>query len=190
MKSGFQIAFLAPLLYCACLNAQSSGPAEQAEQLYNDGERAIAENRLEAASQAYLKLVRLNPKVAETHAKLGLIYYMGNRYADAIPELRSALQLKPALANVDVLLSICYAEQARYDQALPGLERGFMTPPDPNLKRLIGLELARTHIALKQLDRAAQGAIELSRLFPNDPEVLYNAGHILGDLAYSSMKHL
>src|SRR5882762_2227705 len=176
------------VICCSAIGAgQASNPAQQ---YFEAGEKAIAENRLDAAAQAYESLTRVEPKLAEAHAKLGLIYYMQGRFADAAPQFRTALRLKPQLENADVLLAVCYSELGRYAEALPGLEKGFRHPTDDKTQRLIGLELQRTFIGLNQLDKAAQTAIEMSHLYPDDPEILYHAGHIFGDLAYSWMKRL
>jgi len=176
------------VLCCSTIGAgQASNPAQQ---YFEAGEKAIAENRLDAAAQAYESLTRVEPKLAEAHAKLGLIYYMQGRFAEAAPQFRTALRLKPQLENADVLLAVCYSELSRYAEALPGLEKGFRHPADDKTRRVIGLELQRSFIGLNQLDKAAQTAIELSHLYPDDPEILYHAGRIFGDLAYSWMKRL
>jgi tetratricopeptide (TPR) repeat protein len=170
--------------------AQSADTSRDAQHFFEKGEKAISENRLEAASQAYETLAHINPAVPEVRAKLGLIYYMQSRFADAVPHLRAALQMNPALPNAATLLAICYAELNRYSEALPGLEKGFRHSPDAKLRRLTGLQLLRSYTGLGQRDKAVQVILELSNLYPDDPEILYDMGHLFGDLSYSSMKRL
>jgi len=175
-------------LYCA---AQSPSPSSSnAQRYFEEGERAISENRLDAAARAYENLTTLNPGLPEAHAKLGLIYYMQGRFAEAIPQLRLALQLKASLPNAEVLLAICQAEAGHYSDALAGLGKGFRHSPNEGMHRLIGLELLRSDAGLQRLDQAAEVALNLSHSYPNDPEVLYNVGRVFADLAYSSMKRL
>ena len=182
------------LVILLCRNAatapQAADTARDAQHYFEEGEKAISENRLDAASQAYEKLVHIDPAVAEVRAKLGLIYYMQNRFGDAVPQLRAALQLNPALPNAGTLLAICYAELSRYSEALPGLEKAFRHSSDPKLRRLTGLQLLRSYTGLGQRDKAVQVTLELSSLYPDDPEILYDMGHLFGDLAFSSMKRL
>jgi len=160
------------------------------EHYFQEGEKALAENRFAEAAKAYEKLSQLDPKTAEVHAKLGLIYYQQGRFADAVPALRRALKLKPGLPNTDTLLAISLSELGRYAEALPSLEKGFRHPPDSNLKRLIGLQLQRTYVGLQRYYKAAEVALELGRLYPEDPEVLYHTGRLYGDYAYLTMRKL
>jgi tetratricopeptide (TPR) repeat protein len=115
------------ILLCDTAGAasQAADADREAQHYFEEGEKAIAENRLDAASQAYEKLAQIDPKVPEVRAKLGLLYYMQSRCAEAVPQLRTAVQLKPGLPNAGTLLAICYAELSRYSEALPGLENAF-----------------------------------------------------------------
>jgi tetratricopeptide (TPR) repeat protein len=169
--------------------AQPAGES-QLQRYYREAETALAEKRLDAAARAYEALTRLDPKTAENYAQLGLIRYMQGSFGDALPAFRRALQLKPALPHVDVLLAICLSELGRYAEAEPGLIKGFQHPPDDATRRLIGLELERSYSRRKMWEKAAQIAIKLSQLYPDDPEVLYHAGKLYGDLAYQTMRRL
>jgi len=185
------VTALAILLCRAAMTAsQAPGAAADAQKYFEEGEKAISENRLDAAMQAYEKLARIDPKVAEVRAKLGLIYYMRNRFSDAVPQLRAALQLNPALPDAGTLLAICYAELSRYSEAAPGLEKAFHHSTDAKLRRLTGLQLLRCYTGLGQRDKSVQVTLELANLYPDDPEVLFDMGHLFGDLSYASMKRL
>jgi tetratricopeptide (TPR) repeat protein len=178
------------LCHTAGVATQAADTAREAQQYFEEGEKAIAENRLDAAGQAYEKLAHIDPTVPEVRAKLGLIYYMQSRCGEAVPQLRTALRLKPGLPNAGTLLAICYAELGRYSEALAGLENAFGHSPDAKLRRLTGLQLLRSYTGLGQREKAVQVALQLSHLYPDDPEILYDTGHLFGDLAYSSMKRL
>ena len=187
---GAMVTLAILLCHSAGAAPQAADNAREAQRYFEEGEKAISENRLDAASLAYEKLAQIDPKVPEVRAKLGLLYYMQNRCAEAVPQLRTALQLKPGLPNAGTLLSICYAELSRFSEAVPGLEKAFGHSSDAKLRRLTGLQLLRSYNSLGQKEKAAQVALELSRLYPDDPEILYDTGHLFGDLAYSSMKRL
>jgi tetratricopeptide (TPR) repeat protein len=167
---------------------QQAGPDR--ERIFDQGERALAEGRYPDAAAAYEKLRQLEPGTAEIYGRLGLIYYQQKRYADALPVLRQALKLKPSLPNTDVLLAMSLSELGRYSEALPGLENGFRRSADAVLKRMTGLELQRTYTGLHRDAKAVEVALELSRLYPDDPEILYHTGRLYGNYAYLNIVKL
>ncbi len=177
-----------------CLSA-SSGLAQQADSALlrrysQEGDKALAERRYDEAAKAYEKIRELAPKTAEVHARLGLIYYQQGRFEQAALALRQAIKLKPALPNADLLLAMSLSELGRYQEALPALQKGFKRVTDPALKRASGLRLQRAYTGLRQDDKAVEVALELTRLYPKDPEVLYHAGRLFANYAYLSTVRL
>lgn len=159
------------------------------EKQYQDAQRALAEGNLDEAQHAYENLRQTNPGVAEIHANLGLIYFEQRKFDAAIPELRRALQLKPGLSNSAALLAMSLSELGRYEEALAGLEKGFRST-DPQIKRMCGLQLERVYTGLKRDTKAVDVAMEMNRLYPDDPEVLYHNGKIFGNYAFLTMRKL
>jgi tetratricopeptide (TPR) repeat protein len=165
--------------------------AAQIQALYQQGERALAERRYADAEQAYERLRELQPTLAEVHARLGLIHFQQGKFAEAIPLLRQAVKLKPALPNVATLLAMSLSELGRHDEALPALEKAFHAPStDSALRRMAGLHLQRAYTDLGRHRNAVSISLELSRLYPDDPEVLYHAGRLFGNYAYLQMVKL
>jgi tetratricopeptide (TPR) repeat protein len=160
------------------------------ERYYQEGETALAESRYADAERAYGKLKELSPGTAEVYAKLGVIYFQEKKFAEAVPALRQALKLKPTLPNTDTLLAMSLSELGRYSEALPGLEKGFRRSTDVALKRMAGLQLERAYTGLRRDSKAVEVALELNRLYPDDPEVLYHTGRLFGNFAYLSMRKL
>ena len=171
--------------FSICALAQQPNAA-QMERLAEEGERALAERRYDDAVSAFEKLRQLSPGTAEIHARLGLIYYQKREFAKAVPTLRQAIKLKPTLPNLDVLLAMSLSELGQYTEALPGLQKGFKQSADPALRRASGLQLQRAYTGLRQDDKAVEVALELTRAYPKDPEVLYHAGRLFGNYAYLS----
>ena len=175
---------IAFLLACTAVLAQDRQP------IYDQGEKSLAGGRYADAAAAYEKLRQLEPGTAEVYGRLGLIYYQQKRYAEAVPVLRQALKLKPGLPNTDVLLAMCLSELGRYSEALPALEKGFRRSTDAALKRMTGLELQRAYTGLHRDGKAVEVALELSRLYPDDPEILYHTGRLFGNYAYLNIVKL
>lgn len=172
------------LLYLVCLSAVQAPDPGLLQRYSQEGERALAEHRYADAEKAYEKLRELSPGTAEVHAGLGLIYYQQRKFALAVPALRQAIKLNPKLPRTDILLALCLSELGQYKEALPGLGKAFKQTADDPLRRLAGLQLQRAYTNLEQDAKAAEVALELTRLYPKDPEVLYHSGRLLSNYAY------
>ena len=166
------------------------GQESDVQQYSEAGQKALAIGDYSAAERAYERLRDLEPQTAEVHANLGLIYFEQGKSAEAIPEFQRALKLKPSLAKTEILLAMSLSEVNRYREALPGLEKGFRVSVDPEMKRLCGLHLERTYTGLNRDSDAVKVGLELNRLYPNDPEVLYHNGRIFGNFAFLTMQRL
>lgn len=171
-----------------CLPAQSSDAA--ADGYAKLAQRALAEGRYPDAEKNFEKLSTLQPGVAEVHANLGLVYFEERKFELAVSSLRQALKLKPALTKTSNLLAISLSEIGHFNEAAPGLEKCLHHSPETEIQRMCGLELQRAFIGLKRDDRAVEIAMQLNRLFPDDPEILYQTGKIYGNFAFLTMEKL
>ncbi len=181
------------LLLCVVIASRGLvlGQSSAAVLQYSEqGQKALADGRYSEAEQAYEKLRDLQPGVAEVHANLGLIYFQERKFEQAVPELRRALKLKLGLTKTDALLGMSLSEIGHYAEALPGLEKGFRQTADPAIKRMCGLQLQRAYTGLQRDSKAVEVGLELNRLYPNDPEVLYHNGKIFGNFAFLTMQKL
>ncbi len=168
---------------CSAALAQAPEPGTL-ERYAAEGQKALAEHRWADAARAYEKLRELSPGTAEVHAQLGMIYFQQQDFARAVPTLRRALKLKPGLPNVDILLAMCLSELGQYKEALPGLQKGFGQSEDTALRRATGLQLQRSYTGLGQDDEAVEVALQLTRLYKDDPEVLYHTSRLFSNYAY------
>jgi len=188
-----QILLIWTILLClgvatdVALGATEQGAIQKYSQ---EAEQALARKDLAGAAAALEKLAGLTPDVAEAHANLGMVYYSQGRMMEATKAFQRALELNPKISNVGLMLGICYAEIGRHREAVPILEPAFQKPPDHTIGRLIGLELQRAYIGLRQYDKASIVADELLSQYPNDPEVIYHAARLHGDRALQLMIRL
>lgn len=185
-----ELALLLLLIVSALDVLAQSSNSDSLQQYYEEGERALAENRYGDAERAYEKLRQLAPGTAEVHARLGLIYFQERKFEQAVASLRQALKLKPNLPKLDTLLAMSLSELGRYTEALPGLQKGFHQSTDPAIRRMCGLQLERAYTGLQRDSKAVEVALELNRLYPDDAEVLYQTGKVYGNLAYLTMHKL
>jgi tetratricopeptide (TPR) repeat protein len=154
------------------------------------GQRALAAGDYAEAQSDFEKLAKLEPKIAEVHATLAVIDFKLREYERAVGEVRVAQNLNPKLPKLDTLLSMAQAELGRFVEALPGLEKGFKQQADAEVRRMCGLQLLRAYTGLHRDPDAVETALALNRLYPDDPEILYNTGRIFGNFAYVVMEKL
>jgi tetratricopeptide (TPR) repeat protein len=168
-------------------HAQSN---DSVEHYAEEGQSALAAGRYADAEKAFEKLRQLEPTMAEVHANLGLIYFQERKFEQAVPALRQALKLKPGLTKSDNLLAMSLSEIGHYSEAAPGLDKCLHHSTDIEIKRMCGLELQRAYTGLKKDDKAVEVAMQMNRLFPDDPEILYQTGKIYGNFAFLTMEKL
>lgn len=154
------------------------------------GQQALAAGRYSEAQTDYEKLAKLEPGVAEVHATLAVIDFKLRDYELAVSEVQTAQRLKPSLPKLDSLLGMAQAELGRFAEALPALEKGFKQSADAEVRRMCGLQLERAYTGLKRDSKAVEVAMELNRLYPDDPEILYQTGKIYGNFAFLTMQKL
>ncbi len=97
------------------LNDFSSSLKEYSLALNSSSENEDILNSLEKIWQ---KKVDENPKDAESHANLGVVFQKQKRYAEALAEYRKAETLNPANINTKVNIGTLYQEQKKYDAAI------------------------------------------------------------------------
>jgi len=183
--------FVVALFLAVWLVAAPATAQESEVQRYSDaGQKALANGNYGEAERAYEKLRDLEPTIAEVRANLGLIYFEEGKYEQAVPELQRALKLKSSLTKTEAVLAMATSEVGRYKEALPGLDKCFRGSSDPEMKRMCGLQLERVYTNLQRDSQAVEIALQLNRLYPDDPEVLYHSGKIFGNFAFLSMQRL
>ncbi len=184
------IAISAVIVLCALGGTLSAQAPDDRARLSQEGAKALTEHRYADAERAYEQLRELSPAVAEVHASLGFIYFQQGKFALAATSLQQAIKLQPSLPNARVLLAMSLSELGRYQEALPGLEQGFKQTGDVRLRRAAGLQLQRAYTGLERDADAVSVALQMTRLYPNDPEVLYHASRLHANYAYLTLRQL
>jgi tetratricopeptide (TPR) repeat protein len=182
---------LVMLVLSSVSSLAAQGSQDETLQQYSQaGQQALAAGHYDEAESDFKKLLEIDPNIAEIHATLGVVYFQEKKFDQAVPELRRALRLKPGLTRASTLLAMSLSEVGEYAEALPGLEKGFQQAPDPDTKRLCGLQLMRAYTGLQRDRDAVTVALALNRLYPDDPEILYHTSRIYGNFAYLTLHKL
>jgi superkiller protein 3 len=97
------------------VNDFSSSIKEYGNALDNSSE---SEDILNSLERIWQKKVDENPKDAEAHANLGVVYQKEKRYSEALEEYNKAVSLNPANINTRINIGTLYQEQKNYAGAL------------------------------------------------------------------------
>lgn len=109
-----------------------------AEAQYRIGRYYQGQMRLEAAEQAFLKALALDPTYAEAHNALGTVYFELGRIQKAEEQFKLAIDIAPTRAHLHNNLAYLYQEIGRTDEAVSAYSEAFRLDPK-NLRILNNL---------------------------------------------------
>jgi tetratricopeptide (TPR) repeat protein len=179
---------------CAWLLLSFRVPAQQppgaAQTEAQQGVDALQRGDFAAAEQHLSRALAADPSLAEVRANLGLAYYVDGKYAEAVEAFRHALKQNASLSTAQSFLPLSLAALNRCDEALPGLRHEYSSNPDLKLRRVLGLSLQRCLFESGQQAEADQVMQELLAKYPDDVDVLYEAGQLYGKLSSQIYLHL
>jgi tetratricopeptide (TPR) repeat protein len=189
------IRSIAVLMLAACSVVFAAGQRQAAnedamQRHVQMGQQAMAAGNYDVARINFEEAVKLAPGIAELHATLAALYFEQRAYELTVREVRTAQKLKPSLPRLDMLLALSLSELGEYKEALPKLEKEFKQSADADDRRMCGLQLLRAYGTVGRDNDAVETALQLNRLYPDDPEVLYHTGRIYGNQAYVVMEKL
>ncbi len=150
--------------------APSSGPSEvdwlaQAKQA--EGARNFAR-----AAECYVNYLKAHPDAAAIYQRLGLVYYLSDRFQDAVPALQRAFKLDPTQWSSALFLGICLYRMGQFTRALePFHEALRLNPGLPDGHFWLGS-------ALLALGRHDEAIVELQKV-PSDSPVGLEASSLL-----------
>jgi tetratricopeptide (TPR) repeat protein len=178
------------VLILAASTSQGQSREDEAARYSEEATAAMQAKNWPAAAKALRKLEQIAPHVAEVHANLGLVYYSQNRVAEAAAELERALKINPQIPNAPVLLGLCKSELGQANDAIRLLAPEYPRTADPELRRMVGIQLMRAYSGAGQFTRAAETGEALLRDYPANAEVLYQVAQLHADRSYQVMKQL
>jgi tetratricopeptide (TPR) repeat protein len=173
---------LLSILASRAVRAQQSAEV-QAE--VREGLAALQRGEFGAAEQHLSAAVKIDPSQAEVRANLGIAYYADHKYPEAAAAFSETLKQNGSLTTAQAFLPLSLANANRCSEAIDGLKREFAANPDLKLRRILGLSLQR---CLLQSDRqidADQVMQQLLTQYPDDVDVLYEAGQMYAKLSSS-----
>jgi tetratricopeptide (TPR) repeat protein len=117
-----------------------SGAAADPAQLFQAGQDALNQNRLDEAERDFRQVLAANPQVAGAYANLGVVYMRRKQWTKALETLRKAEQLMPQVAGIRLNIGLAYYRQNEFLKAIPPFESVVRDQPDALQPRhLLGL---------------------------------------------------
>lgn len=178
-----------PRLLILALLATSSSypqqPAVDAQAEIRQGMAALESGNFNAAEDHLVRALKADPSQVEVRANLGIAYYADHKYPQAVEAFSLALKSNPALQTARAFLPLSLAGANRCADALDRLRGEFPSNSDLKLRRIIGLSLQRCLLATNQQAEADKVMQELLSAYPDDVDVLYEAGQMYAKLSSS-----
>ncbi len=167
-----------PALICQSSSAAQS-EVQQGSDAFEHGNFAAAQQHFTAALKSDPNL----PDAAQIEANLGLAYYADHQFAKAVEAFQQALKRDSTIEIAKGFLPVSQAAAGDCAAATPGLDREFGANPDVKLRRVLGLSLERCAIEAGDEMKADEVTQKLLAAYPDDPDVLYTAGQLYGQLS-------
>jgi tetratricopeptide (TPR) repeat protein len=155
-----------------------------------EGTAALERSDFASAEQRFSRALEAAPNLSQVRANLGLAYYADHKYPQAVDSFQLALRQDPSLQIPRTFLPLSLAALNRCDDAASGLRAEFARNPDVKLRRVIGLSLQ--HCLLQRGDQAEADQVmqKLLAQYPDDMDVLFEAGQMYAKLSSQVYLHL
>jgi tetratricopeptide (TPR) repeat protein len=136
----------------APLRAQSTAPANgrtsagsetravDPAKIFQRGQEALAQGRLDEAEHDFKLVVQVDPQSGAAYANLGVVYMRRKQWSKALDSLRQAENLMPQVAGIRLNIGLAYYRQNEFLKATPAFESVLHDQPDAAQARyLLGL---------------------------------------------------
>jgi tetratricopeptide (TPR) repeat protein len=118
-----------------------------------------------------LEARKLNPRDARSRHNLGVLYYQGRKYEQALDELAEAVAIDPDRLDAQYFLGLTLLKLNRATEAVPPLERVVAAKPRHGGDAI--LRLTEAKLALGDLPEAERLALQAAHAAPTDAEARY-----------------
>ncbi len=156
-----------------------SSPGLEIDLHTNLGKLYLETAKLDLAQEEFLKVLTLNPFVAEAHNNLGVVYARKGLREKEIKELKLALELDPSLTEGYTNLAISYFQAKDYQQAIELLNKAIKINPDLTKPYLL---LSKIYEELKDFNQSIKFKKMAMNLILVDAQDYYELGLLYGKL--------
>jgi tetratricopeptide (TPR) repeat protein len=168
----------------------AQGNSTEIQSHLQNAHNALAAHDLNGASHEYIEILKLDPQNVEAHTGLGVALYGIGKPKEAATELHSALQIDPNQITAQMFLALSEASLGQCVEAIPLLTQYLDQAAEPELRRLLGLNLITCYESRSDQQHALSEAQALNRLYPDDPEVLFHLAEVYSSLLNTTVNEL
>lgn len=104
-------------------------PGQEMQRAMTRGRTALAQQRYEAAVDAFSRAIELDPRFAEAWNRRATTYFQMGRYHDALDDIRRVLALEPRHFGALAGRGLCLRALDRPEEALEAYEKAFDINP-------------------------------------------------------------
>jgi tetratricopeptide (TPR) repeat protein len=123
----------------APVDSSGAGAADPAK-LFQAGQHALNQNRLDEAERDFRQVLAVNPRVGDAYTNLGVVYMRRKQWTKALEMLYKAEHLMPREPGIRRNIGIAYFKQGQYLKAIPPFESVLRDQPNALQPRyLLGL---------------------------------------------------
>jgi Tfp pilus assembly protein PilF len=131
--------------------------------------------------QQQLEIATTNPRDADAHYQLGLVYQKRRQYSEAIARFQKAIEIDPSESEAQFQLGRIAREQGRFEDAI-GYLKTAAGLNDKLASSEVWRELGAAYFGASRLDDAAAALEKYTQRRSYDPEGLYWYGKSLAAL--------
>ncbi|MGA9736945.1 MAG: tetratricopeptide repeat protein [Candidatus Sulfotelmatobacter sp.] len=118
----------------------ASGSSSDPAQIFQSGQEALNQGRLDEAERDFRQVLAVNPQVGGAYANLGVVYMKRKQWTKALGPLRKAEHLLPQEPGIRLNIGLAYFRQSEFLKAIPPFESVVHDQPDALQPRyLLGL---------------------------------------------------
>ncbi len=153
--------------------AQGDEATPQVQQLYAEAHAAQASGDAVTSIQKYRSMLKLAPHLAPAYNNLGMLYFNGHDYPNAIQILSRGVALDPGMTSAQAMLGMSYLEVGEAGKAEAPLEAALRGNPKDEL---VQMTLVRDLLRLERFEQAAAMLQTYTEQHPKDQEAWYLLG--------------
>lgn len=150
-------------------------------------EQYLAQRRPDLAIPELKKVIALDPRNVEAHGNLGVVLFFRGDYADAVPQLRFAVNKNPEAWKIQALLGLAEGQLGDAQASRADLAAAFPHLAVSTFQLQVGKTLVDNYTASEDLDKAATVVSVLLASRPTDASLVYLSYRLYSDLAGRSL---
>jgi tetratricopeptide (TPR) repeat protein len=174
----------------SCFSQSSPDRAQQIKAHSHKATEYLHANQPDLAASEFRAIIAIDPNNVDARGNLGAVLFFGDKYSEAVAQLRAAVKLKPTLWKTQALLGIAEKRTGDIDAARHDLEKTFPNLTEEKIRIETGMELMEIYSGTGDLDKSAAIVSLLRKLKPEDDALLYTAYRVYSDLADESLLSL